>query len=57
MVLNCTLLKLEMLAQVDKRLEKLSLQQNKNVMDPGLNEICIPIPSPTNPAHRQSNKA
>ena len=40
-----TLLKLEVLAQIDKRLE--NLQQNKNVMDPDLNEICSPIPSPT----------
>ena len=30
---NYTLLKLEVLAQIDKRLENLSLQQNKNVMD------------------------
>lgn len=48
-----TLLKLEVLAQIDKRLENLSLQQNKNVMDPDLNDICSPIPSPTiNPVHQ-----
>ena len=50
---NYTLLKLEVLAQIDKRLENLSLQQNKNVMDPDLNEICSPIPYPTiNPVHQ-----
>ena len=38
-----TLLKLEVLAQIDKRLE--NLQQNKNVMDPDLNEILIPSPT------------
>ena len=58
MVPNYTLLKLKVLAQIEKRLENLSLKQNKNVMDPDLNEFCSPIPSPTiNPVHQTLQKS